>query len=73
MWVDSSNRNNGIGKQLFNSHRNWAKRLNLKCIKLWVKDSAHNAKPFYSKIGFIETGTKKPHNGEIICEMRYEL
>ena len=73
MWVDSSYRNKGIGKILFNSHRDWAKRLNIKFIKLWVENSENGAKNFYAKLGFIETGIIKPHAAKTICEMQFDL
>ena len=48
MWVDSLYRNKGIGKILFNSHRDWAKRLNIKFIKLWVENSESGACLLYT-------------------------
>jgi len=73
MWVESTNRNKGIGMMLFDSHRNWAKKLELESIKLWVQKSKDSAKPFYTKLGFIETGIIKEHLDKILCEMQFDL
>jgi len=73
MWVESANRNNGIGVKLFNSHKNWAMKLKFKSIKLWVQESENCAKPFYSKLGFIETGIKKQCLDKVLCEMQFDL
>ena len=76
MWVDSRYRQKGVGVKLFLALKSWAKDLGLKRVILWVEDRETDAKVFYTRLGFIETGVKdysKTKTNKNLCEMQFEL
>lgn len=74
MWVHSNYRRRGAGHALVRAVQDWAVRLDLQQIKLWVEDSAGGPKSFYTKLGFAETGlrdTSRSKIDKVLTEMQW--
>ena len=76
MWVDSSYRRRGLGRELLQGVENWAREQGFSTIRLWVPTHSAEACGLYSGFGFAFTGETKSAEGDspfVVLEMILNL
>jgi ribosomal protein S18 acetylase RimI-like enzyme len=76
MWVASSHRQRGVGRQIVDEIRAWARLRQAKRLQLMVTSINNPAILFYEKLGFSQTGRTEPYPNDpslIELEMTCQL
>lgn len=63
-WVAPESRGTGIGEALVSAIVSWAKSRGVTILQAWVVEDNHRAIRFYEKLGFLDTGQRRPHTPE---------
>jgi ribosomal protein S18 acetylase RimI-like enzyme len=59
-WVDPAFRRRGVGQQLVEAGRSWARERRAKTLAVQVTENNGPAIGFYVKLGFVDTGGREP-------------
>ena len=59
-WVAPSHRRRGVGKALLDAVISWARGHGLRRVRLWAPAACAAALALYRRVGFIDTGHRRP-------------
>ncbi len=76
MWVDPAVRRHGVGRALLEAITAWARLQGARRLELWVTEGNEAAIRHYERMGFQDTGQRRPlpsHPALQICHMACDL
>jgi GNAT superfamily N-acetyltransferase len=69
MWVRSESRRQGVGRALLSEIFDWARQCSFRQLALWAPAQSHAAASLYHRVGFRETGNRRPFANDALVEI----